>query len=104
MSESKFGFKAEEEDDPALSFQPVPRPRPATVLAEFDQAAQGHGFTSREKAAPRRRRRVVRQESTRFLAIRASETLFNRFVEYADRYQLTYSDALEQLLDNSQEK
>lgn len=99
MTESKFGFEPETEEDPALAFEPTPVQRPVAALAEIDQAAQGHGFTSREKAAPRRRRRVVRQAGTRFLALRTTEDLYDRFVAYADRFELTYNDALEQLLD-----
>ena len=105
-----FGLKSAEDEDQkegtdlALQFAPTPAQRPTVSLTEIDRAAEGHGFQSREKAAPRRRRRVPKQANHRFLAIRAPEDLYDRFVAYADRYELTYNDAIEQLLDTAEGK
>lgn len=109
MSESKFGFTPEEppsERDLALQFQPTPISRKNLAIQDVDRVAEAAGFSSRERgpaaAAPRRRRSLAPQPS-RHLAIRMPEPLFNRFLRYADRHQLTYNDAIAQLLDVAQE-
>ena len=105
MAESKFGFVPEEEErkeDLALQFVPTPVDRPRHSILESDRAAVAVGFASREHNAqpkPVRRRRVNRETSFRMLSIRTPETLFARFLRYADRHELTYHDALAQLLD-----
>ena len=115
---SKFGLMDEEEaDGPAETlsdrlamFQPV-RPKAIGDVAAMDAAAAEHGFVSRE-AAPAvlparplgRRRRAVPAEPTRHLAIRLTASAYDRFVAYADRHQLTYHDALSQLLDDCGER
>jgi hypothetical protein len=105
MSEGKFGFTSEQppsEQDLALQFRPTPVSRKNLAIEEVDRVAEAAGFSSRERgaatAAPRRRRSVAPQPS-RHLAIRMPESLFNRFLRYADRHQLTYNDAIAQLLD-----
>jgi hypothetical protein len=86
-------------------FAPV-RKRHPIDLAEADAAAAPHGFVSRE-AAPvvteaathGRRRRAVPSEPVRHLAVRMVQSQYDRFVGYADRYKLTYHDAITKLLD-----
>jgi hypothetical protein len=109
MSEGKFGFTSEEspsERDLALQFQPTPISRKNLAIEEVDRVAEAAGFSSRERgpatAAPRRRRTLAPQPS-RHLAIRMPEQLFNRFLRYADKHQLTYNDAIAQLLDAAKE-
>jgi hypothetical protein len=109
MSESKFGFTPEEppsEKDLALQFQPTPISRNNLAIQDVDRVAEAAGFSSRERGpatvAPRRRRSVAPQPS-RHLAIRMPEPLFNRFLRYADKHQLTYNDAIAQLLDGAHE-
>ncbi len=115
---SKFGLLDNEDGalqggpqtfmDKLASFPPV-RPRVPMDLAEVDAAAAPHGFISREAnttsqpASPNRslRRRALPREATRHLAIRLSSTQYDRFVAYADRHELTYHEALRQLLDQS---
>ena len=87
-------------------FAPVQKRSPID-LAEVDAAAAPHGFVSREAvpvvpaaAATRgRRRRAVPAEPTRHLAVRMVQSQYDRFVGYADRYKLTYHDAINRLLD-----
>lgn len=86
-------------------FAPV-RKRSPVDLAEVDAAAAPHGFVSREAipileetAAPGRRRRSIPSEPTRHLAVRMVKSQYERFVGYADRYKLTYNDAITRLLD-----
>jgi len=102
---SKFGLIDDPDDVVERSegkidltgFTPV-RKRSPIDLAEVDAAAAPHGFVSRE--APReRRRRAVRSEPTRHLAVRMVKSQYDRFVGYADRYKLTYHDAITKLLD-----
>ncbi len=112
---SKFGLL---DDDSAPTNVPAPQPslsdrlnqfrpverRPVLDVKASDAAAAAHGFVSREVAPPRiRRRRAPVLEPTRHLAIRLTESQYNRFVAYADRAQLTYHDALAQLLDEAGE-
>ncbi len=86
-------------------FAPVQKRSPVD-LAEVDAAAAPHGFVSREatpriteSTPPGRRRRAVPAEPVRHLAVRMVESQYDRFVGYADRYQLTYHDAIKKLLD-----
>jgi hypothetical protein len=86
-------------------FAPVKKRSPID-LAEVDAAAAPHGFVSREAApvfaeaaSPGRRRRAVPSEPTRHLAVRMVKSQYDRFVGYADRYKLTYHDAITKLLD-----
>jgi hypothetical protein len=86
-------------------FAPVQKRAPID-LAAVDAAAAPHGFVSREAAsviteaaAHGRRRRAVPSEPTRHLAVRMVQSQYNRFVSYADRYKLTYHDAITKLLD-----
>ena len=110
---SKFGLDDQEEkpDFPEqkidLSGFSAVRKRLAIDLDEVDAAAAPHGFISRE-AQPKvsqpvgsRRRRAVPPEPARQLAIRLVESQYERFVSYADRYQLTYHDAIRRLLDEA---
>ena len=105
MAEGKFGFIPEEEEEPkdlALSFEPTPVARPFHSVVESDRMAEAAGFASRERSASvdkPRRRRVNREHATRALAIRMTESQFARFLRYADRHELTYSDAISHLLD-----
>lgn len=117
MAEGKFGFIPEEEEpqeDLALQFEPTPIQRPTHSLVESDRLAEAAGFASRERSAPPpppapapaaplaekpRRRRVTREHASRALAIRMTESQFTRFLRYADRHELTYSDAISHLLD-----
>jgi len=102
--EGKFGFIPEEEEpkDLALSFEPTPVARPFHSIVESDRVAETAGFASRERSGPAekpRRRRVSREYAARALAIRMTESQFARFLRYADRHELTYSDAISHLLD-----
>ena len=90
-----------------LASFPKAAPKHRIDIAAMDEAAAVHGFISREvphaPATPYpptgRRRRVVPVEPTRHLAIRLAASQYERFVAYADKYKLTYHDALAQLLD-----
>ena len=111
---SKFGLIDDPDDVVERSegkidlsgFAPVQKRSPID-LAEVDAAAAPHGFVSREAvpviteatATPGRRRRAVPAEPTRHLAVRMVQSQYDRFVGYADRYQLTYHDAITKLLD-----
>jgi hypothetical protein len=100
--------KARKLTDQIAAFPPV-RPRPVVDLAASDAAAAQHGFVSREASLPfemplaTRRRRAVPSEPTRHLAIRLTASAYERFVAYADRYRLTYHDALTRLMDGAGE-
>jgi hypothetical protein len=109
---SKFGL-IDDPDDSGRSegkidlsgFAPVQKRSPID-LAEVDAAAAPHGFVSREAvpvvaeaATHGRRRRAVPAEPVRHLAVRMIQSRYDRFVGYADRYQLTYHDAITKLLD-----
>lgn len=111
----KFGLtNGSEEDSTATGdkidlsgFEPVKKRFPVN-LAEIDAAAAPHGFISREvpPSAPKvipptRRRRIGPAEPARQLAVRLSESEYLRFLRYADRYQLTYHDAIQKLLDDA---
>ena len=110
---SKFGLIDDPDDVVERSegkidlsgFAPVKKRSPID-LAEVDAAAAPHGFVSREAApvfaevaSPGRRRRAVPSEPTRHLAVRMVKSQYDRFVGYADRYKLTYHDAITKLLD-----
>ena len=110
---SKFGLIDDPDDVVERSegkidlsgFAPVKKRSPID-LAEVDAAAAPHGFVSREAApvfaeaaSPGRRRRAVPSEPTRHLAVRMVQSQYDRFVGYADRYKLTYHDAITKLLD-----
>ncbi len=111
---NKFGLVEEEEEGGSLTdrlatFSAV-RPRLAVDLAAIDAAAAPHGFISRESGGggegtrpAGRRRRAVPSEPTRHLAIRLTESGYNRFVAFADRKKLTYHEALLQLLEQAGE-
>ena len=117
MSEIKFGL-LDLSDQPKdnevvplsdrLATFSAQRERRVLDVIASDAAAAQHGFTSRESSNPiasadavrGRRRRATPAEPTRHLAIRLGSSEYNRFVAYADRYQLTYQDALAKLLDN----
>lgn len=105
MAEGKFGFLPEEADessDLALQFEPTPIVRGRNV-AEVDRAAAAAGFVSREAitetSTPVRRRRSAGPPLTRTLSVRMTEAQFTRFLTYADKYELTYTDAIVRLLD-----
>jgi hypothetical protein len=116
---NKFGLLSDEEGDSSseqdtltdrLSSFPAVRPRVPIDIQAMDDAAAPHGFVSREATplqpyAPiqNRRRRSVPTEPTRHLAIRLVSSQYNRFVAYADRYELTYHDALKKLMDTAGE-
>ena len=110
---SKFGLIDDPDDavEPSerkidlSGFAPVQKRSPID-LAEVDAAAAPHGFVSREAvpvitepATHGRRRRAVPAEPTRHLAVRMVQSQYDRFVGYADRYKLTYHDAITKLLD-----
>ena len=112
---SKFGL-LDDDESPAIptrtatmsdriaAFPPV-RSRGAIDFAAIDAAAAPHGFVSRESSEVGvsrpvgRRRRAIPSEPTRHLAIRLNEGAYDRFVAYADRYKLTYHEALIRLLE-----
>lgn len=117
---SKFGLLESDADPTADPLQPsiseriasftTVRERHIIDLAQVDAAAAPHGFVSREaiknevETSPRvRRRRAVPPEPTRHLAVRLTSSQYNRFVAFADRYQLTYHEALIQLMDRASE-
>jgi hypothetical protein len=110
---SKFGLIDDTDDVAERSegkidlsgFAPV-RKRAPIDLAAVDAAAAPHGFVSREAvhaiaeaATHSRRRRALPSEPTRHLAVRMVQSQYDRFVGYADRYKLTYHDAIKKLLD-----
>lgn len=117
MSESKFGLSDFSDEPKETEVVPLSdrlatfsaqRERHVIDVVALDAAAAQHGFTSRERsdattsmnAGRGRRRRATPAEPTRHLAIRLGSSEYDRFVAYADRYQLTYQDALAKLLDN----
>lgn len=68
--------------------------------AIVDAAAAPHGFTSREPAPPKRRRRAPRQPRPNNMGIRLSDEEKDRFIAFADRNNLpNYSEAIVMLLD-----
>jgi hypothetical protein len=99
-------------------------PRPIVDPVELDAAAAKHGFVSREPSpvgiaeSPKpspvrmvqeqkgagRRRRSIDRGPTRALNFRLHEDEFIRFLSFADRYKLTYPDAIVRLLDIAGEK
>jgi hypothetical protein len=103
---SKFGLI---EDDPEevmkmslserLTAFPAVSARHIIDVAAADAAAAPHGFTSREPARLKRKRRTLATEPTRHLAIRCPQSLYDRFVAYADRHRCTYTEAIEHLLN-----
>lgn len=110
----KFGLMDDPQERPDKAeakidlsgFTPV-RKRLPVNLAEIDAAAAPHGFVSREAGQPAaaaapvaRRRRAMPAEPARQLAVRLTESQRTRFLSYADRYQLTYHDAITKLLDD----
>jgi hypothetical protein len=116
---NKFGLLSDEDGDlpgeqdtltDRLSAFPAVRPRVPIDIQAMDDAAAPHGFVSREAGSVQlvapvlsRRRRSVPTEPTRHLAIRLVSSQYNRFVAYADRYELTYHDALRKLMDSAGE-
>ena len=110
---SKFGLIDDADDAVArpegkidLSGFPPVQKRPPIDFAEVDAAAAPHGFVSREAtpvlteaATHGRRRRAVQSEPTPHLAVRMVQSQYDRFVGYADRYQLTYQEAITKLLE-----
>lgn len=117
---SKFGLLESDADPTVDPTQPTiseriaaftsERQRHVIDLAQVDAAAAPHGFVSREatknaiELSPRgRRRRAVPPEPTRHLAVRLTSSQYDRFVAFADRYQLTYHEALIQLMDRASE-
>lgn len=110
---SKFGLMDEGDEittigDRIAAFPSI-RPREKLDLDAVDAAGAPHGFISREAAVPingpavSRRRRAIPSEPTRHLAIRLNSSVYGRFVAFADRYKLTYHDALIRLLDDAAE-
>lgn len=105
MGEGKFGFSSDEfsdSQDLALQFKPTPISRTNPAIEDVDRVAEAAGFSSRERSAPPitlRRRRSSVPAPSRHLAIRMPELLFARFLRYADKHQLTYNNAISQLLD-----
>ena len=89
--------------DKIATFSSV-RPRPNINLSEVDAVAAVHGFSSREPNKRRRRRQLpARVEMTRHLAIRCPESLYDRFVNYANSKGMFYHDALDFLLQQVEE-
>ena len=104
MTEGKFGFVQEDDEDLALQFQPTPVNRSAASVEEVDRVAAAVGFTSRERldvpaAAQPRRRRTVGSPLTRSITVKMSEAEFGRFLKFADRVEATYGNAISLLLD-----
>jgi hypothetical protein len=108
LLDDESGTRAEEQEvtisERIAAFPPV-RSRGHVDFAAIDAAAAQHGFVSREiseahETRSGRRRRTVPSEPTRHLAIRLTETAYDRFVAYADRHKLTYHEALIHLLDH----
>lgn len=85
-------------------FAPVKKRSPIDVV-EMDAAVAPHGFISRESTpvpvefGRQRRRTASPRTATRYLAIRMDEPQYVRFLRYADRYELTYHEAIKKLLD-----
>lgn len=105
---SKFGLDDADDDQSLaapvdmttkLASFPLVRARERVDMPAMDAAAAAHGFTSREGG--RRRRRRIKTEETRHLAMRVTASTYNRFEEYADYHKLTYAEAVERLLDNA---
>jgi hypothetical protein len=105
MDDADEGLRPSDGKIDLSEFAPVKKRSPVD-LAAVDAAAAPHGFVSREATprvaesiTPGRRRRAVPAEPVRHLAVRMVESQYDRFVGYADRYQLTYHDAIKKLLD-----
>jgi hypothetical protein len=113
---SKFGLDDHEEAPPvadnlsaALSTFGAVRPRAPIDLPAVDEAAERHGFVSREATITTsasvgrgRRRRAVPAEPVRHLAIRLPVSQYDRFVAFADSFKATYPEALKKLLDGAE--
>jgi hypothetical protein len=84
-------------------FTPTP-PRSKVDPAEVDAAGARHGFTSREPSpAATRKRRKIAKEPSRDLSFRLGDSEFDRFVAFADKYRLTYQEAVVYLLRIAEE-
>lgn len=84
----------------------VPVATPPTRLHPeiSDKLAQQHGFSSRESSPSRfvgirRQPRGLQVEQTRQLSIRMPVSLYEDFVDFADRHKMTYNEAIRALLD-----
>jgi hypothetical protein len=85
------------------SFKPTTPRRIDTAIV--DAAAAPHGFTSREPAPPKRRRRAPRAPRPNNMGIRLSDGEKERFVAFADKHELpNYSDTIVKLLDIAEGK
>ena len=97
--------KAKVSTDLLADFEPRKVSRPAPDLSESDRAAKAAGFTSREPVSipyerPTRRNRRPPEQSHP-LSIRTPDSILRRFIAYADERNMSYSQALESLLNDS---
>jgi hypothetical protein len=86
------------------SFKPAARRQRPINLSDSDKVAEGAGFTSREPGpkvvpyvVPRKKKRVPEQPCP--LSMRAPLSVVERFLRYAEKYNLSNPLALERLLD-----
>ncbi len=78
--------------------EPGPRqPEPAVAARAVDQAAERLGFTSREPPL-RRRKRVIADEPTDQINVRAAISDINRFVEWCERERFSYREGFAELV------
>lgn len=87
-----FGFNVSD-----ISPGPVVPTREAPPSPEADRVAERLGFPSREPTA-RRKRRVVSEEPTDQLNVRASIADINRFVEWCERNRYSYREGFAELV------
>jgi hypothetical protein len=102
--------KPEVSTDLLASIKPRSSSRVNVDIAESDRNATSAGFRSRESVpavfpeevnymTPRRRKR--KPEPTTPLSMRPPRSVHARFRDYADRLKISYPEALEKLLDDS---
>jgi hypothetical protein len=114
-----FGLKNDEPSpakphvapDLLASIKPRSAPRPSINVAESDRLAATAGFTSREPShlavdpreiygTPRRAKREP--EPMTPLSMKLRRSLHKRFRDFADERKLSYPEALEKLLNDSE--
>ncbi len=96
---SRFGFDETPIRLPKL-ISTVARKPAAETMAEISEAGRELGFIPREVKAPRTRRRKREKRSN--MLIHGPERVLARFRDYADTADVSYWEAIERLLDQSE--
>lgn len=87
-----FGFDVSDIQPGPIASSSAPPPQ-----AEVDRAGERLGFASRE-APVRRKRRMVSDEPSDQLNLRASIADINRFVEWCERNRYSYREGFAELV------